>query len=63
MSVIPIRVRVKVAYGFYQVGHIFLSPPMPATMRDELIRQGYLEMVTDISPESKEKKQPKKARR
>jgi hypothetical protein len=63
MSVTPIRVRVKVAYGFYQVGHMFSSPPMPATLRDELIRQGYLEICPEMHSVNEEKKPPKKARR
>lgn len=62
MSGTPLMLRVRLAFADFRVGHIFHSPPMPATYRQELLERGFLEIVTDDKrPEpKKDVRRPKK---
>lgn len=45
MSGLPLKYRVKLAYGFFSVGQTFMSPPMSRAEAQTLAARGYLEEV------------------
>jgi hypothetical protein len=45
MSGLPVRYRVRLAYDFYRVGHIFMSPPMSRAYAETLVSRGLLETL------------------
>ncbi len=47
MSISPMLLRVRLAFGMYSVGYVFKSPPLPATLREELMGKGFLEVVDE----------------
>lgn len=57
MSGLPIKYRVRLAYGFYSVGHVFVSPPFSRGVAQILVGRGLLEEIneTPALPERKEK--------
>jgi len=61
MSGLPVKYRVRLAFGFYRVGHVFMSPPMGRAYADQLKARGFIEVVEDIEvPEQKKRGRPKK---
>ena len=60
MSGLPLKYRVRLAFGTYSVGFTFLSPPMPRAYAQTLRERGYLELVDEPKEKTELPKRKKK---